>query len=43
VWSVVVSVDVAADRGTCIVEGLELAAPSESLFQIPEPAFDERL
>jgi len=39
----VVAVDVVGDLLPCLVEGLELGAPDEPLFQLPEPAFDEGL
>ena len=41
--SVVVAVDVGADRGAGLVEGLELLAPDAALLELGEPGLDERL
>ena len=41
--AVVVGVDVGGDLLSGLVEGLELGAPDEPLFQFPEPALDEGL
>jgi hypothetical protein len=43
VGSVVVAVDVGADRGAGLVERLELLAPDAALLELGEPAFDEGL
>jgi hypothetical protein len=43
VGSVVVAVDVGADRGSGVVEGLELFAPDAALLELGEPGLGERL
>jgi hypothetical protein len=43
VGSVVVAVDVGADRGAGLVEGLELLAPDAALLELSEPGLDEGL
>jgi hypothetical protein len=40
---VVVAVDVGADRGSGLVEGLELFAPDAALLELGEPGLDEGL
>jgi hypothetical protein len=43
VRSVVVAVDVGADRGAGFVEGLELLAPDAALLELGESGLDEGL
>jgi hypothetical protein len=43
VRSVVVVLEVGADDGAGVVEGLELFAPDAALFELAEPGFDEGL
>ena len=43
VGSVVVAVEVAADRGLGLVEGLELLAPDVALLELAEAGLDEGL
>jgi hypothetical protein len=43
VGSVVIAVDVGADRGSGVVEGLELLAPDAALLELGEPGLDEGL
>jgi hypothetical protein len=40
---VVVTVDVGADRGAGLLEGLELFAPDAAQLELGEPGLDERL
>ncbi len=39
----VVALDVAADPGAGVVEGLELVAPDAALLELGEPGLDEDL
>jgi hypothetical protein len=43
VGSVVVVLDVLADLGPCVLDGLPLGAPGAALLELSEPGLDERL